>query len=393
MSPAPPTRRPHYLKYGHSGGPRFAQCGDQQLYYEVHGSGPVKVLLVPPLAATHTVWEPQYAYFGSRPEFTVCAYDGRGIGFSAVKSPQPAGRWTTTLLARDALQLLQHLEKGDGPGEGKGWQRVHVVGLSMGGMVSQELALMAPERVSSLTLISTFAGGLSACPPVTGVTDLFRLIGDIRTANRKRGEKAPDDAPLRVGVGLMFPLQWRKESGAKLVGPPPAGDSNEERAVTLLRGRSKMYKEAGAQESNMRTIARQLGAICCHYVSRRRLRRLKAAGFPILIVSGQQDVLVRPHNSRWMAEWLDAEHLHFRNAGHGVNEQHSDVCNTAVADMALRADAAKPSTEASCPPHHHPWGLLAAALLVVALAWTGVLPAVAAAVAAVCAAAVLVTLT
>lgn len=52
------------------------------------------------------------------------------------------GTHSTAILAQDTRELLDHLR----------WSKCHVVGLSMGGMIAQELALLIPERISSLTL-------------------------------------------------------------------------------------------------------------------------------------------------------------------------------------------------------------------------------------------------
>ena len=52
-------------------------------------------------------------------------------------------------MAKDALEVINHVE----------WQHFHVVGLSMGGMIAQKLTLMALDRVLSLSLLSTHAGG------------------------------------------------------------------------------------------------------------------------------------------------------------------------------------------------------------------------------------------
>ena len=110
-------------------------------YYELTGNGPTRILLTMGLGGSLDQWEAQLQYFGQRAgTYTVCAYDNRGVGLSLA----PAGRWTTRHLAQDGIALLDDL----------GWtENVHLVGLSMGGMVTQELALLDLPRFSSVSLI------------------------------------------------------------------------------------------------------------------------------------------------------------------------------------------------------------------------------------------------
>jgi pimeloyl-ACP methyl ester carboxylesterase len=69
-------------------------------------------------------------------------------------------------MAKDALALIDHLK----------WPKCHVVGVSMGGMISLEFALLAPERVLSLTLLATHAGGLAGRAPFVGIHHILRSI-------------------------------------------------------------------------------------------------------------------------------------------------------------------------------------------------------------------------
>jgi len=69
-------------------------------------------------------------------------------------------------MAKDALALIDHLK----------WQQCHVVGVSMGGMISLEFALLAPERVLSLTLLATHAGGLAGRAPFVGMHHILRSL-------------------------------------------------------------------------------------------------------------------------------------------------------------------------------------------------------------------------
>lgn len=112
-------------------------------HYERAGSGE-PLLLIQGMSGTHVSWgEP---FRGALEEsFDVVAFDNRGIGFSAPVE----GPFTIAEMAADTAGLLDRLEI----------ESAHVVGISMGGMIAQELALAAPDRLRSLTLGCTYCGG------------------------------------------------------------------------------------------------------------------------------------------------------------------------------------------------------------------------------------------
>jgi pimeloyl-ACP methyl ester carboxylesterase len=102
---------------------------------------PEVVLWLQGLNAPASAWTVQMAHF-ARTHRSI-APDQRGVG----QSEAPAGPYRTRQMADDALAVL------DACGAG----RVHLVGLSLGGAVAQELALARPERVRTLALLGTFA--------------------------------------------------------------------------------------------------------------------------------------------------------------------------------------------------------------------------------------------
>ena len=99
------------------------------------------VLWLQGLNAPGAAWAVQMAHF-ARTHRSI-APDARGVG----KSDAPPGPYTTAQMADDALRILDACEV----------ERVHVVGLSLGGAVAQELALARPDRVRTLALLATFA--------------------------------------------------------------------------------------------------------------------------------------------------------------------------------------------------------------------------------------------
>lgn len=111
------------------------------------------VMLSNSLMATHEMWQPQMAALTRR--FRVLRYDTRGHG----RSSTPPGPYRIEQLADDAAALIDHFGLG----------AVHFAGLSMGGMIGQQLAVRHPDKVLSLVLCDT----ASEMPPRSMWEDRF----------------------------------------------------------------------------------------------------------------------------------------------------------------------------------------------------------------------------
>jgi pimeloyl-ACP methyl ester carboxylesterase len=116
------------------------EANGQKLYYEIHGDGEPLVLIAG-LGADATSWGLQIPAF--QEHFRVIAFDNRDAG----RSSQAAGSYTIANMAEDTVSLMDAL----------GIQQAHVLGVSLGGMIAQELVLRYPEKVRRLLLASTMA--------------------------------------------------------------------------------------------------------------------------------------------------------------------------------------------------------------------------------------------
>ena len=112
--------------------------GDLSTYYERHGEGEA-VLLIHGLGSSTEDWEPQVRALEQF--FTVVAYDVRGHG----KTAKPEGAYSVRQFAADAKLLVQQLGLG----------AVHVIGLSMGGMIAFQFAADYPELVRSVVIVNS----------------------------------------------------------------------------------------------------------------------------------------------------------------------------------------------------------------------------------------------
>ncbi len=148
--------------------------GPFNIAWEVHGNGPVQVVVstaqpengarrvhfyahshptqfIMGLGSFRNAWQRQTLMLGHEKgsQYSVLLLDNRGMG----DSDRPLMRYSSSEMARDAIEVLRHVGfLVDGGG-----RSVHVVGLSLGGMIAQEIACLIPERLSSLSLCCTAA--------------------------------------------------------------------------------------------------------------------------------------------------------------------------------------------------------------------------------------------
>ncbi len=145
--------------------------GDIELDYERGGSGP-PLLAIMGMSGTALSWGEPFLQ-ALRRDHDVIVYDHRGVGASTPLQ----GDVTTARMADDAAGLLAALEIDS----------ADVLGISMGGMVAQQLALNHPERVRTLTLGCTYCGGEGsslATPEVAQRLTEAMLSGDRARALR-----------------------------------------------------------------------------------------------------------------------------------------------------------------------------------------------------------------
>jgi 3-oxoadipate enol-lactonase len=148
----------------------IAKLGDRDLFYVRRGSGE-PLLLIQGMAGHHNIWgEPFLSALEA--DFDVVAFDNRGIG----ESTDVPGEFSIGDLAADALGLLDAL----------GWETAHVMGISMGGMIAQELVLAAPERVRSLVIGCSYCGGEGSSLAAPGPVSMLEAMatGDPEIAIR-----------------------------------------------------------------------------------------------------------------------------------------------------------------------------------------------------------------
>ncbi|RDA93228.1 hypothetical protein CP533_6500 [Ophiocordyceps camponoti-saundersi (nom. inval.)] len=256
--------------------------GPLRIAWEIHGSGPIKLCLIMGLAGIMTTWQGQTLYFGHEraDRFSVLLLDNRGMGLS----DKPLCRYSTSEMARDVIDVLDAV----------GWtglREVNIVGISLGGMIAQELAYAVPERVRSLTLLSTAArlrGGEGENMPTladsaAAVAERLSMLTPrseertiLDTSRRIFGDEwlaAPDESPLP------------SSSSAKEYG---RFDSNFQRFQA-----QELWKRRDANYTSLGYLLQGIAAVW-HCKSNEQLRRMADAvgRRRILVIHGSDDRVI-----------------------------------------------------------------------------------------------------
>ena len=264
------------------------EANGQTLYYEVHGEGE-PLLCVMGLAADTLAWALQVPAFSAR--YRTVIFDNRDVG----RSSMAEGSYETPELARDALALADALELDS----------YHLLGVSMGGAIAQEMVLAAPGRVRTLTLAVTFAAGGA------WARKLVEVWGS-RVLKLSREE--------RVDELMLLTLS----------------ESFFENADGVAFIRDLMLQNPHPQPAE--AFVRQLDAAGRHGAR----ERLHSIAVPTHVIGAEHDILVPVWKSREVAELIPGAQLTvIEGAPHGVNIERAEEFNRAVLDfIAERAPAA-----------------------------------------------------
>ena len=268
-----------------------------RLHYERAGSGPA-LLLVQGVGVVGRGWQPQVDGLGDR--CTVITFDNRGIGDSSLGS----GPLSIDEMARDALAIM----------DAEGLPRFHLAGHSMGGVIAQQIALLAPARVLSLALLCTFPRG----------ADATRLTWAVLAAG------------LRTRIGTR---RMRRRAFVDLVMPPVTRGAEDVDAIAAalapLFGRD-LADQPPIVMRQLRAMGRfdvftQLGAL---------------AHIPTLVMSARYDVISPTALGPMIAAAIPGARLiEIPDAGHGVTIQRAAAVNAAlaghiaVAEQQLKAES------------------------------------------------------
>ena len=163
-----------------------AQISKRGLAYYKLGESGTPVMLVMGLGMHGHAWSLQAEHLSKHHQ--VACFDHYGLGKS---QPVPKGMNHMRKMADDALDIMDEL----------GWDKAHLVGISMGGMISQHMALMMPERFLSLSLLATTAGGFLRPIPTW---KWFQRFPRLATAGK------PETRAQAI-KSILFPPDYLKE--------------------------------------------------------------------------------------------------------------------------------------------------------------------------------------
>jgi 3-oxoadipate enol-lactonase len=269
----------------------FAENHDAKIYWVEEGTGE-PVLLIMGLGYASCMW------YRTRPilaeAYRVLTFDNRGVGQSDV----PPGPYCISQMAGDAAAVL------DAAGIG----RAHLFGISMGGMIAQEFALQYPERVASLILGCTAAGGPNAVRAESAILATLAALANM-------------------------PAEQAAETAVSFIYDP--GTPRHRIDEDIATRRPWFPSRAG--------YLAQLHAIRPW----ESFRRLHQINLPTLVIHGKTDQLIPAGNAELIAGQIRGSHVALlERAGHLFLTDQTDAAHHAILEFlaSCRAEQMQPAS-------------------------------------------------
>ena len=260
-----------------------AQVNHIEIAYSMDGSGD-PVVLIGGFSQVIETWRLQVIDFKN--DFRVVTFDNRGVGDSTV----PSKPFTIADMAEDTVGLMDAL----------GIESAHIFGVSMGGLISQTIALDHPERVRKVCLGCTSHGGRHAVQPAPQVFATLALASE---------PSIPPEEAIRQALPYTFSERFIREEPEKVeeyvqmslkYRPTPQGASGQMAALSIFN------------------VKRRLGEIQC----------------PVLVITGSEDRLMPPENARLLVEGIpNAELYRVEGAGHAFCQEKPGEVNKIITDF------------------------------------------------------------
>ena len=259
-----------------------AEINGITLDYMVEGKGEPLIMIIG-LGSDQSNWRLQTASF--RKYYSTITFDNRGAG----KSDKPTGPYTMSMMVDDTDGLMDHLDI----------EKAHILGVSMGGMIAQELAINHPEKVDKLVLGCTFA-----CRDETS-----GFSSEVSQALEAYDGSSHDLMSLRKLVNVIIDLTFNKRSYRVL-------------ALPLMK--------AAIRSSSLDGFVEQLEAVLAHNAAD-RLGKIEA---PTLVITGTEDRVIKPVSSEVIASLVPKAKLAKVEGGsHGFSGEMSREFNREVLDF------------------------------------------------------------
>ena len=269
--------------------PFVSALDGKRIHYEVTGRiGKTPVLMIQGLGASKNAWNLQRIAMATR--FRIISFDNRGAG----RSDKPTEPFTLEQMADDAIAVL----------DAAGIETAHVVGASMGGVISQIVAVKYPQRVRSLTLVCT------ACRNHPWRQELLQSWA--KTAE----EKGMIEVGKEAAQWVMSPRSFRRLVPAfTWMGP-----------LAALRPRHSFVSQIHAILDTREDLVDQLSTITA----------------PTMVIVGNQDILTPRGDSEEIAERIpNAELVVISGAAHGLMMEHSSTYNKILIEFLQRTELAR----------------------------------------------------
>ena len=250
------------------------KVGDIDIAYKLFGKGD-PVLMIPGFSMTKEMWGPILNDLSEN--HTVIIFDNRGIGETT------AGNRTFSMnqFINDIVGLIEALEIE---------KPIDVLGLSLGGMIAQELAMSHPEIVNHLMVVASSCGGEKSLPPQLSPRDLQSM--QTGTANKS------------LFLHALFPDNWIRENSDEI-----------NRTFALPQVSQEILLKYGEAVSKWKGSCDSISNI----------------DKPVLVITGTEDITSPPINSLKIAEKIPSAWLiQIDGGGHGVMQQYPETVDKII---------------------------------------------------------------